>query len=263
MPSFFWAANPAGVKPSSHFNFHGVLVWCRACEVVSHNMQDKISDRWGCSSNNNNSQVHCLNLCSFIEQYQRNKRKVQALFIICIQNICFDEVWGEAASLVHPGLQGSCDDLVFFTAREPKSPSITCTPVIPPKHNLCTCNGCTYMTCTTTPMPDTASLSTAFSIACEMVSNRSSGSCVFKQISKKQVFFSGFLPLLDRDGRREIGRGEAKCPLTWATQPSNMVHRWVTHWCPPMHKFLITEHLWPGRLTPWLTSHSVQEEVCL
>uniref|UniRef100_A0A0E9X9W4 Uncharacterized protein n=1 Tax=Anguilla anguilla TaxID=7936 RepID=A0A0E9X9W4_ANGAN len=32
------------------------------------------------------------------------------------------------------------------------------------------------MTCTTTPMPDTASLSTAFSIACEMVSNRSSGS---------------------------------------------------------------------------------------
>lgn len=36
----------------------------------------------------------------------------------------------------------------------------------------------TYMTCTTTPMPETASRSTAFSIAWEMVSNRSSGSCM-------------------------------------------------------------------------------------
>lgn len=32
------------------------------------------------------------------------------------------------------------------------------------------------MTCTTTPIPDTASLSTAFSMAWEMVSNRSAGS---------------------------------------------------------------------------------------
>lgn len=45
-----------------------------------------------------------------------------------------------------------------------------------------TCNCCTYMTWTTTPIPDTASLSTAFSIAWEMVSNRSSGSCTYKQI---------------------------------------------------------------------------------
>lgn len=34
----------------------------------------------------------------------------------------------------------------------------------------------TYMTCTTTPMPDRASLSTAFSMACEIVSKRWSGS---------------------------------------------------------------------------------------
>lgn len=35
----------------------------------------------------------------------------------------------------------------------------------------------THMMWTMTPMPDTASLSTAFSMACEMVSNRCSGSC--------------------------------------------------------------------------------------
>lgn len=35
----------------------------------------------------------------------------------------------------------------------------------------------THMTWTMTPMPDTASRSTAFSMACEMVSNRCSGSC--------------------------------------------------------------------------------------
>ena len=35
----------------------------------------------------------------------------------------------------------------------------------------------THMMWTMTPMPDTASRSTAFSMACEMVSNRCSGSC--------------------------------------------------------------------------------------
>lgn len=49
----------------------------------------------------------------------------------------------------------------------------------------------TYMTCTTTPMPETASRSTAFSIACEMVSNRSSGSCMtrtnFKSTPQRRI----------------------------------------------------------------------------
>lgn len=30
------------------------------------------------------------------------------------------EVWGETAALVHPGLQGSCGDFVFLTARKKK-----------------------------------------------------------------------------------------------------------------------------------------------
>lgn len=39
----------------------------------------------------------------------------------------------------------------------------------------------THMMWTMTPMPDTASLSTAFSMACEMVSNRCSGSMLGSQ----------------------------------------------------------------------------------
>lgn len=54
--------------------------------------------------------------------------------IICIQNICVGDVWGETAALVHPGLQGSCGDLVFLTARRKRRLSII---VIPPNPNLC------------------------------------------------------------------------------------------------------------------------------
>lgn len=92
------------------------------------------------------------------------------------------EVWGETAALVHPGLQGSCGDFVFLTARKKKKKRRQSISVNQSFHLTLPCAHCTYMTCTTTPMPDTASLSTAFSIAWEMVSNRSSGSCMIKHI---------------------------------------------------------------------------------
>lgn len=49
------------------------------------------------------------------------------LFIIFIQKTSVGEVWGEAGTLVHPGLQGSCGDLVFLTATEKKHLSVTAT----------------------------------------------------------------------------------------------------------------------------------------
>lgn len=102
---------------------------------------------------------------------KKKEREYSHSFNICIQNMVRGEV------LVHPGLQGSCGDLVLLTEGQNRRS-------VNPKLNLTgwhwTCDGSTYMTWTTTPMPDTASLSTALSIAWEMVSNRSSGSCAYQ-----------------------------------------------------------------------------------
>lgn len=111
------------------------------------------------------------------------------MLIIFIQNVLVE--WGGTDALIHPGLQGPCGDLVFLTGEENKRPSVShWKPVAPPglppslpPSACCACPLSTYMTCTTTPMPDTASLSTAFSMAWEMVSNRSSGSCTIKHVS--------------------------------------------------------------------------------
>lgn len=111
------------------------------------------------------------------------------MLITFIQNIFVGSLWGERA-LIHPGLEGSCCNLVFLTDmggkkkrreenekknRNFQSAFLVCT--------LCCSHSSTYITWTTTPMPETASLSTALSIAWEMVSNRSSGSC------KKKDFY--------------------------------------------------------------------------
>lgn len=45
---------------------------------------------------------------------------IQGFLIIFVQNIGVNDVWREGA-LVHPGLQGSCGDLVFLTARQKKT----------------------------------------------------------------------------------------------------------------------------------------------
>lgn len=91
---------------------------------------------------------------------------------MCIENICRRCVGG-AAALIHPRFQRPCCDLVFFAARR-KSKKVRRSSSSTQTQST---HRCTYMTWTTTPMPDTASLSTAFSIAWEMVSNKSSGSC--------------------------------------------------------------------------------------
>lgn len=108
------------------------------------------------------------------------------MLITFIQNIFVGSLWGERA-LIHPGLEGSCCNLVFLTdmggkkregkkmSRNFQSAFLVCT--------SCCSHSFTYITWTTTPMPETASLSTALSIAWEMVSNRSSGSC------KKKDFY--------------------------------------------------------------------------
>lgn len=89
---------------------------------------------------------------------------------MCIQIICVGGNSGSSPSWLSKSVWWSC--LFHCQKKEWRGPSVTSDPAIP-----CACSCCTYITCTTTPMPDTASLSTAFSIAWEMVSNKSSGSC--------------------------------------------------------------------------------------
>lgn len=76
-----------------------------------------------------------------------------------VSDVSLRETGGGVTALVHPSFQGPRGDLVFFTARSKEKKSGD-----HPRSRLST-RCCTYMTCTTTPMPDTASLSTAFSIA--------------------------------------------------------------------------------------------------
>lgn len=101
-----------------------------------------------------------------------------ALCMICIQNIssrCVEGNGSSSPSSLSKSAWWSC--LFHCQKKDERGLSIIANPVLPSKYNPGACSCCTYMTCTTTPMPDTASRSTAFSIAWEMVSNKSSGSC--------------------------------------------------------------------------------------
>lgn len=64
--------------------------------------------------------VHLLNYIN-----KTNDRE-QALFLFFIQNICEGEESGETGALVHPGLQGSCGDLVFLAARSKTEKKMKC-----------------------------------------------------------------------------------------------------------------------------------------
>lgn len=62
--------------------------------------------------------MYSINDISQVHSFIYWRKTEQGLFIIFIQNVCVGDVQEETEALVHPGFQGSCGDLVFFTAKK-------------------------------------------------------------------------------------------------------------------------------------------------
>ena len=82
-------------------------------------------------------------------------------------------------NLVHSSFQCPRSDFIFLATKQ------TTLLIINLKYN----QSKAYITCTMAPHPLSASLSTAFSKACDTVSNRSSGSYIIMIVIVKHCFY--------------------------------------------------------------------------